>query len=268
MIAQATAILKTKPATEWSEMCTVLFDRSLSILTKNRDKTENTPEAIVQTAEILAVLAKGASYFSLGINKNGCAFVSTAVNTVAWTHAASQGHLVEAKLIADDDNRDLKSPTDFISRSFHCYESVKAIEESIAVESANTRWVGYNLVLVDRNEAFVLELHDQKMFKRTLDAKDVITNHFLELNHGPRTYQDYPSTFDRYKSCKERLPGSQTLGDYESILAIRDESECPDIWRKGKFFTVSSSILDLTDLSLSHRESPTQPYRRFRLTQE
>ena len=78
-------------------MCTVGYHKKLNLIFKNRDKNAPTEEVMVVKPDLITVKTEGADYFSLGTNKNGCAFVSTAVNTPRWTTLASEGKKKEAE---------------------------------------------------------------------------------------------------------------------------------------------------------------------------
>ena len=72
-------------------MCTLFSSLELGLLAKNRDKNEPTDEEIVEDENIIAVRTKDSDYFSLGLNRFGCGFISAAVNSPAWTPLAENG---------------------------------------------------------------------------------------------------------------------------------------------------------------------------------
>jgi hypothetical protein len=240
-------------------MCTVLFHRELNLLCKNRDKTRSTEEELLQDSNFVAVRTKGASYFSLGMNRNGVAFVSTAINTPKWTAAAARGLHQEAQEQFQRENEGLSSPTAELSRTL---SEVASINEWVElIKSSGKRWMGYNLVLADRHSAKVLEVHGDRVHERDLSPKAVVTNHFLHVVHGPRVYEDYPSTFERLKLCESEMPKVQTLEQAQAILKSSAEEEPRQIWRFGNFATVSSTILDLRKLGIYYTDNLERPYK-------
>ncbi len=96
-------------------MCTVGYHEELNIIFKNRDKCISTDEVVVLNPEFLAVKTEGADYFSTGINKHSCAFVSTAVNTPEWTAKASDGKMDEATVQFKKENEGLVNPMIYVS---------------------------------------------------------------------------------------------------------------------------------------------------------
>lgn len=239
-------------------MCTVLFHRDLGLLCKNRDKTRSTEEELVREPDFFAVRTRGTNYFSLGLNRNGVAFVSTAINTPKWTAAASRGLHQGAQEQFQRENEGLTSPTAELSRVLPTAASIGDFLE--VIKGPGKRWMGYNLVLADRKNAMVLEVHGDRVHERNLAPKATVTNHFLHVAHGPRAYEDYPSSFERLKLCEQRMPMVQELEEVQGLLKESGEEEPKQIWRFGNFATISSTILDLGKLGVYYTDNLERPY--------
>lgn len=244
-------------------MCTVFFNRKLNLLAKNRDKNTPNAEEIVQNEEFLAIKTKGSDYYSLGVNAHGCAFVSTAVNTSEWTALASVGKIAEAKAQAEKENANLYSPTKILSETLH---QVKSINEWVdLIQNKKLLWKGYHIIMADQNLAVVMELHKDKTHKRNLQEKDAVVNHFKNLSHGPKKYQDYPNTFDREMYASQCLNGLDSLQAFKDALHPHDSEAKKKIWRTGHFFTISSTIIDLEKKCLYYTNSIDQDYKAIPL---
>lgn len=240
-------------------MCTVIFDRKLNLLAKNRDKNTLTEEEIVREKDFIAIKTKGSDYYSLGINRFGCAFVSTAVNTPKWTELASQGLVEEASRQAKIENDGLNGPTKILSESLPFVKSVNEWKQLLL--SQNLKWKGYHVILVDLENALVLELHKDKMHERKLLEKDFIVNHFTMLEHGPRKYEDYPNTFDRKSYVAPLINKIFSIEDIKEILKPTNLENRKQIWREGCFQTVSSSIISLNDRCIYYAADVNKPYQ-------
>lgn len=240
-------------------MCTVIFDRKLNLLAKNRDKNTPNDEEIISDENFVAVKTKGADYYSLGLNRHGCAFVSTAINTPEWTKLAGLGLVEEAQKQADKENQGLFAATKVLSETL---PQVKSVHEwAQMLKSGKLPWKGYHAILVDKKDAVVLELYKDQFHERKLEDKDFIVNHFATLKHGPQKYEDYPNTFERYKYAQSSLDKINSLADLQETLHPADLARREKIWRTGHFFTVSSTIIDLNRLGLYFTGNIDHPYR-------
>lgn len=243
-------------------MCTILYHKLLGVLTKNRDKNILIEEEVVQTSEFIAVRTKGSNYYSLGVNKNGCAFASTAVNSVEWTSIAGQGNITEAKKLFEDENHGLVSPTVIISELLPHTTDIKFWIEKLM--QSHTYWMGYNVIVADKNQALVVETYADKTHIRKLMDKDVVTNHFLELDHGSKKYQDYPNSYDRLKYVSNLIQSVEELNQLKEIIKPADLSRQKEIWRNNAFYTVSSSILDLNKCVLLYSKGLHDEYKEYK----
>jgi hypothetical protein len=240
-------------------MCTVGYLEDLAIVFKNRDKNVATEEEVIRKPGIVAMRTKGADYYSLGVNIYGCAFVSTAINTPKWTALAAAGNKVDAAKQFLIENDGLVSPTKLISRHL---ASVQSAQEMVGIlEDSNQNFMGYNLVLIDRQGAFRVECYQNQRHITTLPARAVVTNHFNYVAHGPAKFEDYPSSFKREEEANNRIQVSKSMDDLWALMKFNNsEDEEQSIWRIGsKFWTVSSAVLDIKDCSLVLSETPILP---------
>ena len=243
-------------------MCTVFYLRELGLLSKNRDKELPTEEEVVVADTIKAVRAKGTDYFSCALNNHGVAFVSTAVNSPAWTRAVEEGEVEAAKQLCAAERDGLEGPTRIVSEMIATASSIDPIIARLT--SKGTAWYGYNVILADRSRAVVVETQGQRASVRPLANRDCITNHFHELrNHGPLTYDDYPNSFDRFDYAKGKLSLLNTKEDLFDAANPADAARSKDIWREGAFHTVSSSILSLGDGALYYSLGRGKPFARY-----
>ena len=91
-------------------MCTIGYHKTLGILFKNRDKQSVVEEEIIADDNVIACRTRGAGYFSWGLNRNGCAFVSAAINSPEWTALVYQGLNAQAQSIYEKENSSLDNP--------------------------------------------------------------------------------------------------------------------------------------------------------------
>lgn len=239
-------------------MCTVFYLADLALLSKNRDKEIPEAEEIVRNDDILAVRSVGADYYSLGLNRRGCAFVSTAVNNPAWTAAVEAGRKDEARTLWARDTAGRTSPTRLVSESLPRVESA---EEWIQLlQTTDALWRGYNVVLADTTGAWVVETYGREVRPRRLEPRDAITNHFHELPFGPRETADYPGSYARLDYAREKL--ATIAGPADLLAAIRPDhpADRDRIWRAGAFSTQSSTVLDLAGRRLLYTTSPERAH--------
>lgn len=239
-------------------MCTVLFLRDYGLLSKNRDKSGPEAEELVRGDGFLAMRTVGAGYYSLGLNRHGCAFVSTAVNSPEWTRAVVEGRHDEAAAILAEETRGLTSPTVPVSAAL---AEVRSVEDWIAILTAGTtRWRGYNVVMVDGRRAVRAQVHGDRVELGDLAPRDAVTNHFTAIPVGPRTPADYPSSFERLDYARSKLPGIGGLADLEEAIHPADAADRARIWRTGAFATISSAIVDIGRGALLTASSIDAPF--------
>lgn len=245
-------------------MCTIGFSRKPNVIFKNRDKNVLTDEEVVKTSDYIAVRTKGYPYFSLGFNKSGCGFVSAAVNSPEWTRLAEQGKCEEAQILFNKDNKGLTSPIVLVSEMLPLVQTIEGWTD--ALKGAQEDFCGYNIVLVDLYSARIVEVFRQERAARKLDDKSVSTNHFQAIDFGPKSYNDYPNSFDRYRYANETLSTVQTLEDVFAMLKPKDRKRRRCIWREGHFFTISTNVIDLSDKCLYYAQGLDKEYQRINLS--
>ena len=241
-------------------MCTVGYHEELNIIFKNRDKCIPTDEVVIINPEFLAVKTEGAEYFSAGINKHSCAFVSTAVNTPKWTAKASEGKMDEASALFKKENEGLVNPMIYVSE---CLPKVTGIDEWLKrVLNSGNHFMGYNLLLCDKEKTVHVELYKNEHHITEISGCAVVSNHFRNLDHGPKKNEDYPSSFERYSAIENCIGNIITLEDVFNTLKPLHGNKENIFWRTGSFFTVSSSVFDLDTYALYYTSSPTDEYSR------
>jgi len=231
-------------------MCTVLYLNDLQLLSKNRDKENADVEEVISTGGILAVRTVGTDYYSLGLNKNGCAFVSTAVNSPKWTAAVERGETEKAKITMAAETQGKESASRWLSRLL---PEVQSVDDWLkALKEANVEWRGYNLVLVDPLKAVHVEAHGRQLDIIPLESRYIVTNHFRRLSWGARERADYVNSFDRFAYAGEKIDSIENIDGLFAAIAPSIKSDRKRIWRKGCFQTISSSVLDLKMGRLYH----------------
>lgn len=244
-------------------MCTVVYLRDLGLLSKNRDKSGTTEEEIVKTSTCLAVRTRGADYYSIGLNASGVAFASTAINPPEWTSLVEAGHVDQADQILTRHHRDCVRPTVLISRYLSEFQTAREALDCLQKEQSS--WMGYNLVLADREKGYLVELAREQMNVQPLVAQQVVTNHFQTLKVGPVQPQDYPNSWDRWNHVNKNLATIRSLSDLQETIAPRDPKQSGTIWRQGAFATVSSVVLDLSRLQMHYKTTPGMNPRVYRI---
>ena len=244
-------------------MCTIGLSRQNNLIFKNRDKNVSTDEEVVSTNDYIAVRVKGGDYFSLGFNKHGCGFVSAAINSPQWTKLAGEGKKEEAAVLFEEETKGLYMPTKLISEMLPHVENID--DWITSLEEAKCDFRGYNIVLVDLKSAKIVETFKQIRKVRDLNDLSVITNHFLEIDYGARVYMDYPNSYDRYNYAKERLEKGQDLEDIFEMLKPKNKERRERIWRDGHFYTVSTSVISLSEKSLYYSQGILSDYKRITL---
>lgn len=239
-------------------MCTIGYNKSLNIIFKNRDKIHLINEVLIVKPSYIAVKTEGADYFSLGINQHRCCFVSTAVNSAEWLRLVYGNKMDEANERHKEDNRGLSSPMISISRMLPYITSVDEWIEEFKKLKLNS--MGYNVLLADREKAVVLELYENNIHQRSLNDKDVVTNHFQYLDYGPKKIDDYPSSFKRYNYAKDRNASVLSIEDVFEMLKPHDLNARDKIWRDEVFQTVSSSIININTGSIYYSSLLDEDY--------
>ncbi|HNX90723.1 MAG TPA: carcinine hydrolase/isopenicillin-N N-acyltransferase family protein [Candidatus Omnitrophota bacterium] len=245
-------------------MCTIGTDRSLNIIFKNRDKNIDTTEEVIHGKGFLAVRTKGAGYYSLGFNDMGCGFVSAAVNSPEWTYLAENGKAEAAKELAQKENEGLVSPTVIVSSML---SEISTVDEWInSIERQKVAYKGYKVLMADKCKACIVETYKNKVVVTDFPSgKGESTNHFFNIKFGPIKYEDYPSSFDRYKYITEKMRSVKKIEDVFLVLNPKDPSDRERIWRSGKngkFFTISSSVVDLKRKCLYFLKNGENQYKK------
>ncbi len=244
-------------------MCTIGYHKELNIIFKNRDKTFETEEEIIADNRIIACRTQGDNYYSWGVNRYGCAFVSAAINTPKWTRLMNDGRLEEANDQYQSENEGLLSPMILISEMLSEVKHVESWLEKL--ESSNHSWMAYNLLVTDIHRGFLIELHKEECHIRELNSREVVTNHFNFINHGPVKDSEYPSSFGRFNLGNERVARADSIEDIHQLLSFQDGKDGENIWREGIFSTVSSSIINFQKSHVSYAKSPHENYSHVSL---
>lgn len=244
-------------------MCTVLFHNELGLLCKNRDKDSVAAEEVVTERDYIGVRTKGSDYFSLGLNRHGIAFVSTAVNPSEWINAIEKGEREKAGKILSDLNRGLERPTGFISEQFSRIDDKESFVQKFS--SAGIPWMAYNVVLADVSGAVHLEIFRNQVKVRKLAQKEVVTNHFFSIGYGPRACEDYPSSFNRYEIAGKELAKADSPEQIKDILSAVSTDKDKAIWRSGAFLTVSGTIVSIKDKSVIYKGRADNGWEKYRL---
>jgi hypothetical protein len=224
-------------------MCTVIYHHNLNLLCKNRDKESPVREEVVSTSDYAGIKTKGSDYLSLGVNRHGVAFVTTAVNPPSWTQAVEKGNSREAAHMLNLAHQGLVRASVDLTLRFPEMKTVKDIVELLT--ETDRRYIPYNIVCADLFGGFRVELCRDQRAVDVLSEKDTVTNHFIWLDYGPKTYSDYPSTFNRYEEVRDRLNDLGCVEDVERLLFETFGDVDRAIWRTGIFSTVSCSMIDL-----------------------
>ncbi len=241
-------------------MCTVGYHKELNVIFKNRDKCFSTDEVVILNPEFLAVKTEGADYFSAGINKHSCSFASTAVNTPEWTAKASKGKMDEASVQFKKENEGLVSPMIYVSEYLPKATGIDTWLERVL--NSGKHFMGYNLLLCDNVKTVHVELYRNEHHVTEISGSAVVSNHFSNLDHGPKKNEDYPSSFERYRAIEDCIGNIITLEDVFNTLKPLHGNNENVFWRTGNFFTVSSSVFDLDTYALYYTSSPTEEYSR------
>ncbi len=245
-------------------MCTIGFHKDLNLIFKNRDKAKETLEEIVIDEDYLGVKTRGTDYLSCGVNNYRCGFVSAAVNSPAWTALVARGKTQKANEQFLLDNRGLDNPMVLVSEIL---PNVKNINEIIdKIRSCGLSWMGYNILLVDTKQALAVEVHRSDIYLRALGPREVMANHFLSLEYGPKKYLDYPSSFRRYAYGNRKVRSIASLAGLFEMLKPGAASKKGIFWRSGKFKTISSSIIDLKKRLIYYSRDLNEDYSVYGYT--
>lgn len=243
-------------------MCTLGYCKNLNIVFKNRDKNVPTEELLVVKNDVLAVKTEGADYYSLGTNRHGSCFATTAVNTPQWTALASSGKTKEAADLLKTETAGLVTPSSVLSP--HLGE-VKKVDEllSILLDSGK-KFRGYNVFLADKEKAVHVELYqDQSHVEWVKTDAYVVCNHFRYLKHGPSTEKDYRNSYERFYALGKLIGDFVSLEDVFRAMKSKDSDLTAPFWRTGAFATVSSSVIDLDSNALYYSSDPEGEYCRI-----
>lgn len=243
-------------------MCTIGYHKKLNILFKNRDKYDPTEEVLSVKPGIIAVKTESSDYYCSGINQHGCAFATTAVNTPYWTYLSSQGKVEEAAQQHKKENEGLVNPSIVISKLFP--DITNAREWLDKLINSGQRFMGYNMLLVDRATVLHVEIYNDQYHVNEIEGSVSVTNHFKTLHHGPEKVKDYPSSYERLSVSTNYVNNFISLEDvFDALGGIKEDlSEDGQLWREGRFYTVSSSVMDLDTKALYYKTKPSEQYHR------
>jgi len=244
-------------------MCTIGYCKEPGIIFKNRDKDVSNiiNEEISFDNNIVACRTSKTNYFSWGMNKYGCSFVSAAVNTPLWTKLLSERKFGEAEKQYDHENYSLESPMILISERL---SGVKYAEEWLEeLKYSKALFKGYNLLVADPQNAYLVEIYKDQRVIRKLNKSEVVTNHFQTISHGPQQEEDYPSSFLRFQYGNEKIISISSLHDLTSMLKPEKLIDQKRIWREGAFKTVSSSIINFTQEKVCYAKNVDEDYTPF-----
>lgn len=246
-------------------MCTTGYIKKLGLVFKNRDKNADTNEVTVIRPGWIALKTEGADYYGLGINQHSCSFVSNAVNTPEWTALAAAGKSDEAKEQFKKENEGLISPMKMVSEMLPHVKSAK--EWVDAIMKSDISFMGYNIIVADRNEAYHIETYRDKRQLNEIKGNFVMSNHFHSLDHGPKCREDYPNSYIRLENAKQQILGIRSIEDLMNVLTIPGDDESGAFWRNGNnFWSVSSSIMNLDFPSLYYTAAQNQPHSRISMS--
>jgi len=119
--------------------------------------------------------------------------------------------------------------------------------------------------MADGKSAVLVEIFGKERLVKRIGKRCIATNHFKSIDFGPKNYGDYPNSFDRYAYAEEEMAEARTLKDIFSMLGPQDIKKRRKIWRNDNFFTVSSSVIDLSGKRLYYTKSADGPYQEITL---
>jgi len=242
-------------------MCTIGYHKKLNVVFKNRDKSIAINEVVVVKPDLIAVKTEGEDYFGLGTNRHSCTFVSSAVNSALWTSLASAGKVEEAAELFKKENEGLTNPAAKVSQYL---PGVTTVDEWLdKILDSGGEYMGYNLLLADKEKAVHVELYGKEWHVSQIDDMAVISNHFKHLGYGPKKVQDYPSSFERCEAGERAIRSFVSLEDFFRALKPQDGKGQSLFWRNGNFRTISSSIIDLDTNAVYYATSPKEEYGRI-----
>lgn len=243
-------------------MCTIGYLPDLGLVFKNRDKSDETDEETVREGPVLAMRTVGADYYSCGLNRAGCAFVSAAINSPRWMEHLYRGEASQAAAFLAAENEWLSNPARVVSAGLRACRSAKEILDRLRADESP--WRGYNIIIADGAGAWLAELRGRDMEARPLTGRTAATNHFRKIKYGP-TKDDYPSTHRRLAYAQRKIAAAGSLDDVFAMLRPRDPEDAKAIWRTGIFSTISSVVIDLNDRALHRCAGLDTDYRREEL---
>ncbi len=240
-------------------MCTIGYLPDLGLVFKNRDKSDQTAEEVVRDGSVLATRTVGADYYSCGLNRAGCAFVSAAINSPRWMEHLYRGETAQAAAFLAAENEGLSNPARVVSAGLRACRSAKEILDRLRADQS--AWRGYNIIIADGAGAWLAELRGWDMEARPLTGQTAATNHFCKIKYGP-TKDDYPSTHRRLAYTQKKLAAAGSLDDVFAMLRPRDPEDVKAIWRTGVFSTISSVVIDFKSPVLHRCAGLDMDYQR------
>lgn len=247
-------------------MCTIGYLKDRNIIFKNRDKSFSIQEELVVNDNILASRTVGDTYFSWGINQYGCGFVSAAINNSRWMDLLYEGKDQEAADFLKADLEGLSNPMQVVS---DLLPSIRSADEWVkALMDRPDRWRGYQFIAVDQDKAHIVEIFGDHCEVRPANDRTVLTNHYSVIDHGPKKYEDYPSTYRRYDYANERIQKLDTVDQVLETMNPTNEADKTAIWRSGTFNTVSSSVIDIAQAQAFYATESEQSYHRVKMVSE
>ena len=136
-----------------------------------------------------------------------------------------------------------EAPLEWISDKL---SDVKSVEDAVSLLKQGPDFTGFNMIIADKNKAFVVEIWGNEV-KETEIKTAIRTNHFFKVKQGPQKYEDYPSSFMRYKRAEELIKDAPlNIETVKKVLSDHENGPSEDsICRHGEVSTQSAIIIDL-----------------------
>ncbi|MFH1276232.1 MAG: hypothetical protein ABIH82_03900 [Candidatus Woesearchaeota archaeon] len=233
-------------------MCTIGATKinSKVFIFKNRDKLDNEEEKVEKINGSIFIRSKNSRRIAAGVNQYGVAFVRAEIVPIAVIKEVYQNKF-KVNLI----NSSIQNSVAEVL--FPVFGRVKTANEAVNfIKDSGLFFEPSNVIFADKKTIFSLEIENKNMEVKEIFTNICKTNHFLTLKFGPESYDDYPSSFERFKYANGGIGNITNFEQLKEFLSNHNNNNADfNLCRHHISSTISSCIINVNNNSVWYCKS-------------